>query len=334
MSILKQIAADCGVSMATVGHILGNKRHMHSEETCSRVLSHAAKLGYRPNSSAKAIGSGRFHCATLLLSTHPTKSNLPDDKLTGIHDALDAHDYHLNIARMTDERMAFNVSLPKFLRQWMTDGVLVNYTMDIPERILDGIRKDRAPAIWINSKQEGDCVHPDDWLAGYQAAAHLLSLGHRRILYADFGGPHYSLTDRYDGYRAAMESAGLVPRLERHSVSVSEWIPIARSWFAGDNRPTAVVAYAAMPGLAIAYAAEREGLRIPADLSVCAFSNELIEDLTTGRSLTTWIVPEYAVGKAAGEMLLKKIAAPMEVFNSIVVPFTMSEDLSCAPPGM
>jgi hypothetical protein len=186
MSIIKQIAADCGVSMATVGHILGNKRHMHSEETCVRVLSHAEKLGYRPNSSAKAIGSGRFRCATLLLSTHPTKSNLPDEKLTGIHDALDAHDYHLNIARMTDERMAFDVSLPKFLRQWMTDGILVNYTSEIPERILEGIHADRAPVIWINSKQDGDCVRPDDYLAGYQATERLLDLGHRRIRYAAF----------------------------------------------------------------------------------------------------------------------------------------------------
>lgn len=330
MSIIKQIAADCGVSMATVGHILGNKRHMHSEETCVRVLSHAEKLGYRPNSSAKAIGSGRFRCATLLLSTHPTKSNLPDEKLTGIHDALDAHDYHLNIARMTDERMAFDVSLPKFLRQWMTDGILVNYTSEIPERILEGIHADRAPVIWINSKQDSDCVRPDDYLAGYQATERLLDLGHRRIRYAEFGGPHYSVEDRYLGYRAAMENAGLAPRREGHAIPISEWVPLARSWFEAADRPTAVVAYAEMPGLAIAYAAEQAGLRVPEDFSVVVFSNTLVESMATGRKITTWLVPEYAVGTRAGEMMLKKIEAPGHVLSPAIVPFTASEDFSSA----
>ena len=330
MSIIKQIATECGVSTATVGHILGNKRNMHSEETCSRVLLHAEKLGYRPNSSAMAIGSGRFNCATLLLSTYTTKSNLQDQKLLGIHEVLDSHDYHLNIARMTDERMAFNVSLPKFLRQWMTDGILVNYTSEISERVLEGIRGDRAPAVWINSKQEWDCVRPDDFLAGYEATIHLLKLGHSRILFTEFGGPHYSVDDRYQGYASAMESAGLTPRLERHALDVQEWIGIAHRILEAPDRPTAVVAYAEFPGKAIAHVAERLGLRVPEDLSLVMFADLPVEDLTTGRRFTSWLVPEYEVGETAAHMLLKKIAMPEKSFAPITVPFVMSDDVSCS----
>lgn len=317
------------MSVATVGHILGSKPHRHSKDTSRRVIENAALLGYRPNSSAKAVASGRFHCVTLLLSTDPHRSNVPDKLLCGIYDALAANDYHLNVVRLTDETLS-QPSLPKFLCQRMTDGILVNYTDRIPQPLLDGIRADRAPAVWLNSKQDADCVRPDDFGAGKLATEHLLELGHRNILYAVYDTQHYSGEDRYRGYRAAMEAAGLPARLERHVASIADWVSIARNWFQLPDPPTGVVAYGKYPGQAIAYAGHLRGMRVPDDFSLVVFEGSPAVDDTTGTEYTTCLVPERELGAAAVDMLFKKIEEPAVTRPSTPIPFSLSEPFSSA----
>ncbi len=333
MSIIKQIAVQSGVSSATVGHILGNKQHMHSAATRERVMEHAVRLGYRPNSSAKAIGSGRFNCVTLLLSTVWHQSFLPDNMLIAIHDALDESDYHLNVSRMTDERMMHETSLPKFLREWMSDGILVNYTNHIPQKLIDGIAADRAPAIWINSKQESDCVYPDDFAAGLDATRHLIDLGHRSIAYMAAFMNHYSAHDRYQGYLAAMNAAGYEPRCIRLDGPAKEWAELAKEICESAGCPTAFVAYRSSLAVAIVYAAEHAGRRVPEDVSVVTFDGVPVADMATGKLLTTWIVPDFEVGRVATQALMAKIATPSQPRASISVPFTHTADFSCAPRG-
>src|ERR1017187_5709734 len=71
MSILEQIAQEAGVSKMTVSRILRGRNvpvYRKAKERARQVLGIAERLNYRPNAAAKAVVSGKFNCATLLLS--------------------------------------------------------------------------------------------------------------------------------------------------------------------------------------------------------------------------------------------------------------------------
>ena len=69
----------------------------------------------------------------------------------------------------------------------MADGMIVNYTHEIPQAMLDLVHAHHAPAVWINVKLAKDCVFPDDVNAARSVTEELIQLGHRRIAFA--GGP-------------------------------------------------------------------------------------------------------------------------------------------------
>jgi len=327
---VKEIAAHLDLSESTVARVLGNRGQKHSPSTRARVMRHATELGYRPNSSAIAIGSGRFHCATLLIGTDKFKNNVPDQQLAAIHDVLDESDYHLNIARLSDERMVHETAVPKFLRQWMTDGILINYTSSYPEQLVESLSAAKVPAVWVNSKHDGDCVYPDDLKAGYDCTMRLLELGHQNIAYCLGYTTHYSATDRYLGYCKAMEAAGLPCWRVEHRRPPTEWPRFARDLCAAPDCPTAFVTYDPEIALAISYSVQQEGRRVPEDVSIVTFSGAPVINYATGQLLTTCLVPEHEVGRRSARMLLKKIEAPTELCTIETVPFTYTEDYSTA----
>ena len=152
-------------------------------------------------------------------------------------------------------------------------------------------------------------VGATNWAGGLSAARHLLGLGHRRI--AVIGGPVAMLCSRarIDGYRAALESAGIEvdPDLIRngnfHHIGGYQ---AARELFELPDPPTAIFAGSDEQAFGVTEAARVTGRRVPEDLSVVGF-----DDLPISRwvspPLTTVRQPLAEMGRTAAEMLLTMI---------------------------
>jgi LacI family transcriptional regulator len=335
----KKIAEQTGLSLPTVWQVLGNKGHRYSESTRERVLTAAREMGYRPNASAKAISTGRFGAAALMLSTDSGNSYLPESLLGGIHDSLAAHNLHMTLAKAPDEELASTGFVPKILREWMVDGLLINNYGAIPAPFLTALREHNLPSVWINTKYDADCVHPDDVTVGRIATEYLIGLGHRRIAYVAHTTNHYSDADREAGYRAVMEAAGLTPQkllcdLRNYRIMpmqpLPEWLASPECWLRWPDRPTALIVYAEYIAVPLLHAAALLGLRIPEDLSLIAIAPSEVYD--TAFPLTTVLLPEREIGETAVEMLLAKIEEPATPLlrRSLVPGF--QEGISCAPP--
>jgi LacI family transcriptional regulator len=323
---LKDIAQRCGVSMQTASMVLNtNQGHLFRLETRKRVLQAAQELGYRPNSSAKAMSSGRFGCAALVLSTDGSRSTLPAGLLAGICDRLSAHDLHLTITRLSDEKLTSEGFVPKILREWMADGLLLNYTDNIPQSLTELIERYSLPSVWINTKRDVDSIYPDDLAAGERATQMLIEVGHRRIAYIHSGladgieEHHYSVKDRREGYLIAMRRAGLEPLMLHGPRTDKSLAQELRELFASPQRPTGIVLYALAPNLAITAASV--GLSIPRDLSIVCCAGARALDM--GAKVPLLQVPERAMGEAAVEMLIKRIQAPDRHFPSQALPFVL-----------
>jgi hypothetical protein len=53
-------------------------------------------------------------------------------------------------------------AMPRLLREWMVDGLLVAFNLSTPPGMIETIRRHNIPSIWLNSDQEIDCVRPND----------------------------------------------------------------------------------------------------------------------------------------------------------------------------
>jgi LacI family transcriptional regulator len=336
-----EIARQSNVSVPAVYQAL-NRSGRLNPKTRERILGVANRLGYRPNAAAKAISTGRFNCVSLLLSTIDRRSTLPDRMLVGINDALVESDIHLTLTLLPDEKLTSDGFVPKILREWMADGLLINYTDHIPSKMIGLIEQNTIPAVWMNSKQSANAVFPDDFDAGRRATEMLLKIGHKRIAYVDYsyGGDgsepiHYSSTDRQAGYEMAMKSGGFAPRIIRPATPRSnQWErPALAKQFLdvpAKQRPTAVVTYSGTTAVPVAVAAVALGIDIPKQLSMVTFDNSLAG--LTGVALTTMTVPNYELGRAAVEMLLRRIERPTGVVNCQAVPFGFVEGNSVSKP--
>jgi len=346
---IKEIAKRTGLSVPTVGNVLGRAASRYSAETRKRVLEAAQAMGYKPNSSARAMRNGRIGCAALVLSRSHQQvvSHIPPGLLDGLDDELAQHNMHLTVSRLTDEELSRDDYLPKVLREYMADGMIVNYTHEIPNGMLDLIHAHHTPAVWMNAKLRSDCVHPDDAGASEAATRELIALGHHRIAFVHLIEPgvfeglpfeqarprfHYSAGDRAEGYVRAMLAAGLSPRVAYHDrfVLEQESIQACRALLSGADRPTAVLSYSDRDVGPLLIAAAQLGLSVPRDLSVLMFFP--FEAPMAGVRVSAAQVPTAEVGRRAVRMLLRKMESPDEPCAPVAVPYGPVTHASLAPP--
>jgi LacI family transcriptional regulator len=140
------------------------------------------------------------------------------------------------------------------------------------------------------------------------ATEHLLALGHRRI--GLIAGPPRLLCsrDRRDGYRAALEGAGIavdesliVPGDFRHESGFAA----CGALLGLPEPPTAVFAAGDQMALGAIEALRRRGLRVPQDLSVVGF-DDLPEVRWSAPPLTTVRRPLADMGRAAARTVLRR----------------------------
>jgi LacI family transcriptional regulator len=336
------IAAHIGVSRATVTHVLNGKgtEQRIRPETQRRVLDAAQKLGYRANTSARAIRSGRFGNIALIQSL--LGQYLPNELLNGLTRAIADKDLHLVLTQVPEPVIDEESYLPHTMRDLSVDGVLINRHAGSSLPYLERIHTLRIPAVFLNVRQEFDCVHPDDIMGGRIATEFLLRLGHERIAYVETEEPenrHYSKDDRRAGYEQVMQSAGKTPRVHvlpkdwqmAGELSADRRVQAAQQWLARDDRPTAIIAYELAEAMAVARAACVLRLRIPEDLSLIQFHHWIDDRFFVPIQTVSNAMDQ--VGIQAVDMLLEKIENPDVPLPASVVPVTMLGGATCMPPS-
>jgi DNA-binding LacI/PurR family transcriptional regulator len=335
---VKDVARRSGLSLTTVSRVLNGLSDHFTEQTRARVMQAVQELDYRPHSGARAVRRGRFGSAALVLSAAADgRSTLPDPLLRGVTTALEAAGMHLTIAMLPDEKLTSEGFVPKILREWTADGLLINYNKLIPPRMIRLIQDNGVPSVWLNRRGEHDCVRPHDLAAGREAARRLIQAGHRRIAYVSFSykseSLHYSEVDRREGCCQALREAGLTPRaVDRYNFgggADGSRADMAGAMLARSDRPTGMVVYGASSLGPIICAALQRGLHIPRDLSFITFHGRSVQ---LGLAPTAMTLPQARIGAAAVEMLTEKIDRPQRLVPARLIEFGFSEGETLAAP--
>jgi LacI family transcriptional regulator len=304
---MAELAAAVGYSRVTVSKALNGHSDV-PDSTRQLIFQRAAELGYRPNAAARSMGKGSTGMLSLVVTTHSTSTTY-GGLLRGIQRALEPRDLLLTANEFRFEELDDPAFSPRLFRELVSDGILLDCLHEVPG-FAAAAQRVHIPLVYLNHRREHDAAYPDDRGGAGLGTRELISRGHRRILYLDQPSPHYSSTERREGYLAAMLEAGLEPRVlavpyfNRQPGAITEQV---EGMLTGSDAPTAVLTYHARQAGATLTAAIRCGRRPGEDLAILSFNGQLITE--TGLAIATLRIPFAEVGAAAVELLLAKIAA-------------------------
>ncbi|NBE54550.1 LacI family DNA-binding transcriptional regulator, partial [Streptomyces boluensis] len=295
MKKLEDVAREAGVSASTVSRAL-SRPDMVSEATRTRVLEAAERLGYRHNSAARALVTGR---TGLLAFSVPSLANpFYAPVIAGAQDAAEEAGCEL-IVVVTDGSPEREQALFTRLAE-RVDGFAAAAPTSVGTQLSAAAR--RLPLVTVNRRVRGVSSVVVDTPSGMGAlGAHLAALGHRRIAY--LGGPEGSWLDprRLSGLRAAVPECEVValgpypPEFEAGVRAVAGVL---------DAECTAVIAYSSTLLIGLLHRITMLGLRAPDDLSL-ACADDLSAAGLAMPDVTALHVPAAEAGRRAVERLLE-----------------------------
>ncbi|MEU8576938.1 LacI family DNA-binding transcriptional regulator [Streptomyces asoensis] len=327
---ITEIAREAGVSVPTVSRVV-NGRSDVSPGTRARVEDLLRLHGYR-----KRPAASRTRAALLDLVLDDLDSPWAVEILRGVEEV--AHSAGAGtVVSAIHGRSGDAREWMRTLRSRASDGVIL-VTPALEPTLHEQVRILGVPLVVVDptgSPADGTpTIGAADWAGGLAATEHLLALGHRRI--GLIAGPPRLLCSRarFDGYRAALEAAGLA--LDTSLVVPGDFRP--ESGFTGctalldlPEPPTAVFAASDRMALGAIEALRRRGLRAPEDMSVVGF-DDLPEVRWSAPPLTTVRQPLADMGELAARTVLglargeRPDSPRVELGTELVVRF------STAPP--
>jgi len=326
----KDVAAEAGVSQSTVHRVFAGHPTV-SGPASARVRKAAARLGYVPNLHARRLRLGTHENIAIVMGL--TASILPEKRVIGICDYLQDTRYGVSLVRLPDEALSDPEYMSSVRQRVSFDGMLMNYTHEIPTGLLDSVRLMSVPTVWMNIDWPMDCVYIDEQAVTADLVKYLYELGHRSIAGLNLAARHhYGVRSAIRGYRDAVSRLGIEVNLVDQVVPRADRPAFLRRWLAETQPPTAVVALSPSMAYPLIRTAMERGLRIPRDMSVVCLSQGDDFDLG-GWQLTHMLHSEKEIGECAARMLMQKISKGDELLPSIGLRCRLVEGETTCPPG-
>lgn len=194
-----------------------------------------------------------------------------------------------------------------------TDGICLASSVLDPEEAM--ARAGSVPIVVAQPDHDGRAVAPgrlppgtirtDDEAGIEQAARHLISSGHRDIVYLGSGSRATNRLRQAAVERAVRDATGRMPRaigLPEHAWTDPDAVGAAL----GPRPPDAVICYDDKLALALLDGLRRRGLAVPRDIAVTGFDDIPFARLANPR-LTTIATPVVEIGRLAARSLVGAI---------------------------
>lgn len=307
VTTIEDVANRAGVSVATVSRALRGLPHV-SDETRAKVERAASELDYRANPYASRLAAGRS--GTIGVALPALNSWFYGNVLAGVHSEVskDQLDMHLITVGTEGALEHFLAGLPALSKQ--VDGLLI-VDLFMPDQFWEDLGDSGLPVATVGLDTGlFDSVSIDNFGAAYQAVAHLLELGHRRI---GFIGKaigesleRESSELRRQGMRQALADHGIEqdPELEVAGEFSIESGRAALSSLLDGSPPTAVFCASDEMAIGAMWGASDAGLSVPGDLSIVGFDDQPVAEAV---GLTTVHQPVTTMAARAASLVLARV---------------------------
>ncbi len=304
---ITDLATALGVSVSTISRALSNHPSI-SDATKKRVMKLAKELNYHPNHMAAGLRKGRSNMLGVLVPH--IDGHFFTMVVKGIETVATKAGFNILICQ-SNEDVAHERKNIETLINAQVEGILVSLSRTTRDfKHFDKASKRDMPLVFFDRILDGRDVNAvviDDRAGAYQSTAHLLAQGCRRI--AHFAGPqHLNIyKNRLQGYLDALREHG-VPydedllficdmRLEDGIRGMEQLLKLP-------VRPDAVFSSSDFSAVGALQVLKKRGLRVPQDVALTGFSNEMFTSFTEPL-LTTVDQRCEQMGQAAVRLLLE-----------------------------
>ena len=301
---MEDVAREAGVSGQTVSRVV-NARGYVGAATRERVEAAMLSLGYRPNSAARALRSGRFRTIGVVMFSFSSYGN--QRTLDAIAVRAAQLGYALTLIPVESSAGETVAGAFRRLEEHAVDGIIIvieahqldEADIEIPEAL---------PVVFVDSNR--DDTHPfvdtDQAQGARLATEHLLELGHETVWHVSGPARSYSAERRRDAWRETLETHGRV---------VPE--PLQGDWTAASGYEagvelraveavTAVFAANDQMAIGVLRAFREVGREVPGDVSLVGFDG-LPDAAQLWPPLTTVQQHPERVGALAVDALLAEL---------------------------
>ena len=327
---LAEIAAEAGVSLATMSKVLNGRTDV-SPATRARLEEHLARHGYQRRASAQ-----RSEFVELVF--HELEPIWSMEVIEGVEDVAHAAGLSVVLTVSGDRHSPAPDWIDGVLRRRPVGVVLVFSDLEATYR--EKLRSRGIPFVIVDPAGDPSPDVPSvgsaNWSGGLMATRHLIELGHHRI--AAITGPEDMMCSlaRVDGYRSAMNAAGLP--IDPELIRFGDFHPgggehHGRELLALPDPPTAIFAGSDLQALGVIAAGSAAGLRVPDDLSVVGY-----DDIALSRwmspQLTTVHQPLRRMGEEATRLALRLAdGATADTLRMDLATHLVVRDSSAPPPA-
>lgn len=327
---MRDIANQLGVSTVTVSKALGDKEGV-SDELKQKIKQLAAQMGYRYNTTAKAMKEGFSHNIGVIIP----------ERFTGLAQSfylivykqisllLEQAGYFGILSILSDEDEE-QLQIPKIYAEKKVDGLIIlgqiskSYIqlvqdMDLPKVFLD----------FYDEHSDIDAIVTDNFYGAYAITNYLISQGHTKIAYVGNINSTSSIQDRYLGYYKSLlehnikldESLVISDRDERGKYIELE-LPNSELPDSPQNMPTAFVCNCDQIAYLLIQKLKSKGYAVPKDCSVVGFDNDIYATIATPH-LTTMEVNFEQMSSIAVKYIIDKLSSPSLKLGRVLVQGTI-----------
>jgi len=305
------IANKLNISKTTVSFILNGraKEKRISEELVEKVLKFVEEVGYKPNSLAKSLRTGKSNIIGLMVE------NIADHFFSNIARYIEDRAYkngYRIIYCSTDNDAAKTKELIAMFRDRHVDGYIIAPPPGI-ENEITALIKDELPVVLFDRyfpDVESSYVVIDNLEATYNATKYFIEQGYKNIAFITFESPQTQLQARMEGYKKALKEHKMEPHIKEVAFNEdAQFIiePIAK--FIEDKNFDAVLFATNRIGVCGLKVLNEQGVKIPADVAVISFDDYEVFELHSP-SVTAIAQPIEEIADKLITILLTKLNTP------------------------
>lgn len=311
MASVRGIAAQVGVSVATVSRALNNHPHV-DEDTRRRVFEAAEKAGY-------TLASANRRTSTTIGLVYPNEIVRADyggfdgAVMAGVLRGLNEQRMDLQIVSVGRDKQATETYTEFFTRKGLRGVILRNFADSRP--ITRAIAAEGLPSVVVADWFEDPTVNYvwcESRADSRRAVQHLIDLGHRRIAVGVHRVPDTDHHDRREGYRDAIKDSGIAedPALSVEiSADMEGGATLISRLMSMPAPPTAVYFTDPLATVGALRRCLELGISVPRDLSIVGFDDSDIRKHTFPK-YSAVVQDAEMVGFEAARWLSRRLAKP------------------------